>query len=82
MVPRRSSVRSIAITGVIPLPPTRNSTRPGGGSGSTKSPSGAASRTTVPGSSPFTRWAESIPSGIARTVIAMVRPRLAGELTE
>ena len=45
MVPRRSRVRSIAITGVMPLPPTRNSIRAGGGSGSTKSPSGAASRT-------------------------------------
>ncbi len=83
MVRRRSRVRSIAITGVMPLPPTRNSIFAGGGSGSTKSPSGSASRTTVPGASPFTRWADSSPSGIARTVIEMVRPlRLGGELTE
>ncbi len=55
----------------------------GGGSGSMKSPSGSASRTIVPGSSPLTRWADSSPSGIARTVIAIVRPlRLGGELTE
>ena len=74
MVPRRSRVRSIAITGVMPLPPTRNSIRAGGGSGSTKSPLGSASRTIVPGSSPLTRWSERKPSGIARTVIAMVRP--------
>ncbi len=52
MVPRRSSVRSIDITGVTPLPPTRNSTFSGGGSGSTKSPSGSASRTIVPGRQP------------------------------
>ena len=49
IVPRRSRVRSIAITGVIPLPPTRKSILAGGGSGSTKSPSGSASRTMVPG---------------------------------
>ena len=76
-------MRSIAITGVTPLPPTRKSIRSGGGSGSTKSPSGSASRTIVPGSSPLTRCAESSPSGIARTVIEMVRPRrFGGELTE
>ena len=83
MVPRRSRVRSIAITGVIPLPPTRKSIRSGGGSGSTKSPSGRARRTIVPGARPLTRWADSSPSGIARTVIEMVRPlRCGGELTE
>lgn len=83
IVPRRSRVRSIAITGVTPLPPTRKSIRSGGGSGSTKSPSGRARRTMVPGARPLTRWLESRPSGIARTVIAMVRPlRLGGELTE
>ncbi len=54
-VPRRSRVRSIAITGVTPLPPTRKRIRAGGGSGSTKSPSGSASRTMVPGASPLTR---------------------------
>ena len=83
IVPRRSSVRSIDITGVTPLPPTRNSIFAGGGSGSTKSPSGSASRTIVPGARPLTRCAESLPSGIARTVIEIVRPRrLGGELTE
>ena len=80
---RRSRVRSIAITGVIPLPPTRKNIFAGGGSGSTKSPLGSASRTIVPGASPRTRWSERNPSGIARTVIAMVRPRRrGGELTE
>ena len=80
---RRSIVRSIAITGVTPLPPTRKSIFAGGGSGRTKSPSGSASRTIVPGSRPLTRCAESLPSGIARTVIEMVRPRRrGGELTE
>ena len=83
IVSRRSRVRSIAITGVMPLPPTRNSIRAGGGSGSTKSPSGSASRTMVPGARPLTRCADSSPSGIARTVIAMVRPlRFGGELIE
>ena len=83
IVPRRSRVRSIAITGVMPLPPTRKSIFAGGGSGSTKSPSGRASRTMVPGSRPLTRCADSMPSGIARTVIEMVRPaRRGGELTE
>ena len=76
-------MRSIAITGVIPLPPTRKRIRAGGGSGSTKSPSGAASRTIVPGSQPLTRWEERKPSGIARTVIDKVRPlRRGGELME
>jgi len=80
---RRSIVRSIAITGVTPLPPTRNSIFGGGGSGSTKSPSGSASRTIVPGARPLTRWADSLPSGMARTVIEIVRPeRCGGELTE
>ncbi len=37
----------------------------------------------VPGSRPSTRCWERNPSGIARTVIAMVRPsRIGGELTE
>ena len=76
-------MRSIAITGVMPLPATRNRIFSGGGSGSTKSPLGAASRMIVPGSRPSTRWAERKPSGIARTVIAMVRPDfLGGDDTE
>ena len=47
---------------------------PAAGSGSTKSPLGTASRMIVPGSRPSTRCADRKPSGIARTVIAMVRP--------
>ena len=71
------------MTGVMPLPPTRKSIRAGGGSGRVKSPSGAASRTIVPGSRPLTRWDDSSPSGMARTVMAMVRPLcFVGELTE
>jgi hypothetical protein len=81
--PRRSSVRSIDITGVTPLPATRNSTFAGGGSGITNSPSGSASRTMVPGANPLTRWLESSPSGIARTVMLIVRPlRRGSELIE
>jgi hypothetical protein len=73
----------MAITGVMPLPPTRKSIRGGGGSGRTKSPSGRASRTMVPGSRPLTRCEESSPSGIARTVIEIVPPvRSGAELTE
>ena len=82
-MPRRSRVRSIAITGVIPLPPTRKSIFAGGGFGSTKSPVGAASRTIAPGFSCRTRWSERKPSGIARTVIVIVRrSSCGGELSE
>ena len=38
MVPRRLMVRSMDMTGVIPLPPTRNNIRSGGGSGRMNSP--------------------------------------------
>jgi hypothetical protein len=82
-VSRRDKVRSIAITGVIPLPPTRNRIFSGGGLGSTKSPDGRASRMIAPGATPLTRCSDRKPSGIARTVIAMVLPsRVGGELTE
>ena len=64
----------MAITGVMPLPATRNRIFSGGGSGSTKSPLGSASRMMVPGSRPLTRCEDRNPSGIARTVMAMVRP--------
>ncbi len=40
MVPRRCRVRSIDMTGVIPLPPVQNRIFAGGGSGSTNSPWG------------------------------------------
>ena len=53
---RRASVRSIDITGVMPEPAVRNSTDAGAGSGITKLPWGAASRTIVPGATPPTRW--------------------------
>ena len=42
---RRASVRSIDMTGVMPEPAVRNSTEAGAGSGMTKLPCGAASRT-------------------------------------
>ncbi len=71
------------ITGVTPLPATRNRIFSGGGLGSTKSPVGSASRMIVPGARPLTRCSERNPSGIARTVIEKVFPsRSGGELTE
>src|SRR5580693_7529224 len=70
---RRTSVRSIDITGVIPDPAVRNRIDGGAGSGSTKLPWGAASRTIVPGATPATRWVERKPSGIAFTVMVTVR---------
>ena len=71
-------MRSIDITGVIPEPPVTNSTDAGAGSGITKLPCGAASRTMVPGSTPPTRWVDRKPSGMALTVMVMVRePRRA-----
>ena len=54
----------------------RNSTAAGAGSGITKLPCGAASRTIVPGATPPTRCVDRKPSGIALTVIVMVRERL------
>src|SRR5271167_983128 len=70
---RRTSVRSIDITGVIPDPAVKNRIDGGAGSGNTKLPWGAASRTMVPGSTPATRWLDRKPSGIALTVIVTVR---------
>src|SRR6478672_441870 len=75
---RRDRVRSIDITGVIPDPPVMNSTDAGAGSGITKLPCGAASRTIVPGATPPTRCVDRNPSGIALTVIAMVASDLDG----
>ena len=66
-------VRNIDITGVIPEPAVRNSTDDGGGSDMVKSPRGAASRTTVPGRTPPTKCVDRKPSGIALTVMEMVR---------
>ena len=67
--PRCLSERSIAMTGVMPLPAVTNNNLPGAGSGSAKSPFGVASRTTVPASTPLTRWDDRNPSGVAFTVI-------------
>ena len=75
---RRIRVRSIDITGVIPDPAVMNNTAGGGGSGSTKLPCGAASRTIVPGLTPATRCADRKPSGIALTVMVTVRAPLTG----
>ena len=66
-------VRNIDITGVIPDPAVRNSTDGGGGSDMVKSPRGAASRTTVPVRTPPTRCVDRKPSGIALTVMVMMR---------
>lgn len=74
-------VRSMAITGVMPLPAVKNSTFAGGGSGSTKPPCGAASRTTVPSGTPLTRWLDRKPSGIALTAMEISRlDRLSGSV--
>src|SRR6476619_6358685 len=75
---RRDSVRSIDITGVIPEPAVMNSTEAGAGSGIVKLPFGAASRTIVPGATPPTRCVDRNPSGIALTVIVIVRLPLTG----
>ena len=65
---------------VMPEPPVMNSTDAGAGSGITKLPCGAASRTIVPGATPPTRWVDRNPSGMALTVMVMVRgePRSGG----
>lgn len=54
-VPRCWTDRSIAITGVTPLPAVTSSSLAGGGSGSEKSPLGDAKRTIVPPFTPFTK---------------------------
>ena len=69
--PRAVRVRSIAISGVMPLPALMNRIFSGGGSGSAKSPFGVANRTMVPGSTPLTRCEDRKPSGVALTVIVM-----------
>jgi hypothetical protein len=74
--PRRTSVRSIDITGVTPEPAVRNSTDAGAGSGITKLPCGACRRTIVPAAMPSTRCVDRKPSGMAFTVMAMLRSPL------
>ena len=61
----------MAMTGVMPLPAVMSSSLAGGGSGSAKSPLGAARRTIVPDLTPFTRCVDRKPSGVALTVIEM-----------
>src|ERR1700760_785366 len=61
------------MTGVTPDPAVINRIDGGAGSGRTKLPWGAASRTMVPGSTPATRWLDRKPSGIALTVMVTVR---------
>ena len=58
-----------------------NNTDAGAGSGITKLPCGAANRTIVPGATPPTRWVDRKPSGMAFTVMVIVRearPDVAG----
>ena len=69
-------MRSIDITGVIPEPAVRNRIFAGAGSGNTKLPCGAASLTMVPGATPPTRCVDRKPSGMALTVMVMVRAPL------
>ena len=64
--------------GVIPLPALMNNSAGGGGSGSAKSPFGAANLMTVPGSTPLTRWVDRKPSGVALTVIEICSPSCSG----
>ena len=66
-------LRSIPITGVMPDPAVTSSIFSGIGSGSTKSPSACASWTISPGWILRTRWLETTPSGIALTVMLMLR---------
>ena len=69
--------------GVIPLPAVRKRIFFGGGSGSTKSPCGGASRTMVPGATPRTRCWERKPSGCALMVTERwPASRLGGEVRE
>ena len=79
----RSALRSIPITGVMPLPAVTNRTFAGAGVGSTKSPVGWSSCTTVPGVVRRTRWLLTTPSGIALTVTVMQPSvRCSGEVSE
>ncbi len=84
MVPRRSRVRSIAITGVTPLPPTRNSMLRRRRVRQHEVALGQRQPHDRPRLEAVDQVADSSPSGIARTVIAIVRPLRAGggELTE
>ena len=80
---RRGVLRSMPITGVMPLPAVTNRTLAGPPAGRTKSPAAWSSCTSVPGRARRTRWLLTLPSGIALTVIAM-QPSAAvgGEVSE
>src|ERR1700709_1240635 len=67
--PRCVIDRSIAMTGVMPLPAVTRSNLGGGGSGRAKAPCGEARRTIVPAFAPLTKWVDRKPSGVALTVI-------------
>ena len=87
MASRRCSVRSIDITGVIPLPPSRRGSWPAGDQGGRTHPGAMPSRTMVPASSRRTRCSERNPSGIALTVIVSspsrwLRPDSRGRRTD
>ena len=84
--PRRASsgsrLRSIPITGVIPLPAVTNSTCCGACAGRWKSPVAWSSWMTVPGRARRTMWLLTLPSGIALTVIAIRPSRRGPEVSE
>ena len=69
--PRAAMLRSIPITGVMPLPAVRNRILAGGWSPRVNSPAAWSSWTTVPTVARRTRWLLTLPSGMAFTVIAM-----------
>ena len=73
---RRSSVRSIDITGVIPDPAVRNGSDAGAGSGGDEIALGGRQPHDGARCTPPTRWVDRKPSGIALTamVIAPARP--------
>ena len=59
------------ITGVMPLPAVRNRILRGVAAGKVNSPAAWSSWTMVPTVARRTRWLETLPSGMALTVIAM-----------
>ena len=63
-------LRSIPMTGVMPLPAVRKRTLAGAGLGRVKSPVAWSSMTRVPALASRTRWFETLPSGIALVVMA------------
>lgn len=73
MSPARAKLRSIDITGVMPLPAVTKSNRAGRISGSTNRPLGWLSRTIPPGRSRRTTCRDTNPPGPAFTVM-VTRP--------